>query len=151
MGVENISEHELLNNLLKELMNCILEEEVDNNNLKLLVEAVDTGIFVSSGATTELIKSLVRKDEVREDIGMLIEMNVREVMEGLLNNVLIRLHINASREVKIDNSGVHEAEILENDIEDNKLKEARVRILEDKTTVISGTVKLALERLMSTD
>ncbi len=149
MGSENSSKGDL-NNILKDLMNGILEEEASSYNLKLLVEAVDTGIFVSPGATMELIKSPVTKDDVRENIGMLIEMKVREVMGGLLNRVLIRLHINARREVEIRNRGVHEAEILEGDVEDNRLREDRVQILEEKSTVMSRTVKLALERIMST-
>ncbi len=139
-----------LNDILKDLMNGILEEEAGNENLKLLVEAVDTGIFVSPGATMELIKSPITREDVRENIGMLIEMKVREVMGGLLNRILIRLHISASREVEIRNRGVHEAEILGDDVEDSSLKEDRVRILEEKSTVMSRTVKLALERLMST-
>jgi len=64
-----------LNNVLKELMNGILEEE--NENPKLRVEDVDTGIFVSPVAATELIKSPVAKEDVRENTGMLVEMKVR--------------------------------------------------------------------------
>jgi len=136
-----------LNNVLKELMNGILEEE--NENPKLRVEDVDTGIFVSPVAATELIKSPVAKEDVRENTGMLVEMKVREVVEGLLNRVLIRLRINDRREVEIMNRGVHEAEILKTDIVDVKLKDERERILEEKSNIMSRAVKVALERIMS--
>jgi len=136
-----------LNNILKELMNGILEE--DNENPKLRVEDVDTGIFVSPVAATELIKSPVAKEDVRENTGMLVEMKVR--VEGLLNRVLIRLHINDRREVEIRNRGVHEAEILKGDMVDVKLKEERERMLEEKSSIMSRTVKVALERIMSSE
>jgi len=80
---------------------------------------------------------------------MLVEMKVREVVEGLLNRVLIRLRINDRREVEIMNRGVHEAEILKTDIVDVKLKDERERILEEKSNIMSRAVKVALERIMS--
>ncbi len=136
-----------LDDILKEVMNGILEEE--NENPKLRVEEVDTGIFVSPVTATELIKSPVARDDVRENTGMLVEMKVREVVEGLLNRVLIRLHINERREVEIRNRGVDEAEILKSDVADERLNEDRKRILEEKSSTMSRVVKVALERIMS--
>ena len=146
MEVENTPSGGELNDLLKELMNGILEE--DNENPKLQVEEVDTGIFVSPAEATELIRAPVAKGDVRANTGMLVEMKVREV-EGLLNRVLIRLHINDRREVEIRNRGVHEAEILKSDTVDVKLKEERERLLEEKSSIMSRAVKVALERIIS--
>ena len=146
MEVEDTPSGGELNDLLKELMNGILEE--DNENPKLRVEEVDTGIFVSPAEATELIRAPVAKGDVKANTGMLVEMEVREV-EGLLNRVLIRLHINDRKEVEIRNRGVHEAEILKSDTVDAKLKEERERLLEEKSSIMSRAVKVALERIMS--
>lgn len=142
-GVEN----EELNAVLRETMNNILEAH-GSESLKLRVEEVDAGIFVSPVAETELIKSPVYKGDVKENTGMLIDMKVREVVEGLLNRVMIRLHINERGEVLIKNHGVHEAEILESDLEDVKLRKERERILKEKSHQMSKVVKVALERIM---
>lgn len=136
-----------LNEVLKGMMNEILEVE-GSEKLKLRVEEVDAGIFVSPVAAIELIKSPVHSEDVKENTGILIDMKVREVMKGLLNRVLVRLHINERREVLIKNQGVHEAEILESDLEDVKLKKEREKILEEKSSQMSEAVKAALERIM---
>ena len=49
---------------------------------------------------------------------MQIDMKVRETVNKLLNRVMVRLHINGRREALIKNQRVHEAEILESDLED---------------------------------
>lgn len=75
-------------------------------------------------------------------------MKVREAVTGLLNRVMIRLHINERREVLIKNKGVHEAEILESDLEDRKSRKEREKILKEKSHQMSEAVKVALERIM---
>jgi len=137
-----------LNDLLMEMMNEILGEE-GSEKLKLRVEEVDAGIFVSPVATVELIKSPAHMEDVKENTGMLIDMKVRDVVKGLLNRVMIRLHINERKEVLIKNQGVHEAEILESDLEDVKLRKEREKILEEKSHQISEAVTVAIERIMS--
>lgn len=136
-----------LNDLLMEIVNGILGEE-GSEKLKLRVEEVDAGIFVSPVAATELIKSPAHMEDVKENTGMLIDMKVRDVVRGLLNRMLIRLHINERREVLIKNQGVHEAEILESDLEDVKLRKEREKILEEKSNTMSEAVKVAFERIM---
>ncbi len=111
---------------LREIMNGIIEGE-GSENLKLRVEEVDTGIFISPVAAVELIKSPAYKEDAKENTGMLIDMKVREGVKGLLNRVLIMLHINERRKEVIKNKGVHEAEILESDLEDVKLRKNLIR------------------------
>ncbi len=137
-----------LNNALKEIMNGILEGEEGTEKLKLQVEEMDTGIFVSPVVAVELIKSPAYKEDVKENTGMLIDMKVREVVKGLLSRMLMRLHINERREVVIKNKGVHEAEILESDLNDFKPRKECEEILEEKTNKVSKAVKAALERIM---
>ncbi len=137
-----------LNNELKEIMNGILEGEEGTEKLKLRVDKVETGIFVSPVVAVELIKSPAYKEDVKENTGMLIDMKVREVVKGLLSRMLMRLHINERREVVIKNKGVHEAEILESDLNDFKLRKECEEILEEKTNRVSKAVKVALERIM---
>lgn len=149
MNEESGAEKGELNDVLSEILNRILEEEEGNEKLKLRVEKVDTGIFVSPIAGAELIKSPVYKEDVKENTGMLIDMKVREVVKGLLNRVLIRLHINERREVLIKNHGVHEAEILDSDLEDIKLRKEREEILKAKSHQMSEAVRVALERIMT--
>lgn len=55
---------------------------------------------------------------MKENTGMQIDMKVRETVNKLLNRVMVRLHINGRREALIKNQRVHEAEILESDLED---------------------------------
>ncbi len=136
-----------LNDALKEIMNDSLEEE--SEKLKLRVEEVDAGIFVSPVAAAELIKSPAYREDVKENTGWLIDMKVREVVKGLLNRVMVRLHINERREVLIKNKGVHEAEILESDLEEDKLKKEREKMFEKKSNVMSEVVKVAIKRVMS--
>ncbi len=143
MGMEKI----VLNDLLMEIVNEVLEEE--GKGLKLLrVEEVDVGILICPDGTLELIKSPAYKDDVRENTGMLIDMKVREVVNGLLNKVLIRLHINERREVVIKNKGVHEAEILDSEFKDIELRKELEKILEGRSNTTSRAVKIALERIM---
>lgn len=137
-----------LNDLLKVMMNEILGAE-GSEKLKLRVEEVDAGIFVSPVVAIEFIKSPMYKEDVKENTGMLIDMKVREAVKGLLNRVMIKLHINERREVLIKNQGVHEVEILKSDLEGVKLREERERILEEKSHQISKAVKVAIERIMS--
>ncbi|MEA2033094.1 MAG: hypothetical protein U9N41_05880 [Euryarchaeota archaeon] len=134
-----------LNNELKEIMNGILEGEEGTE--KLRVEEVDTGIFVSPFASRELIKSPAYKEDVRENTGLLIDMEVREVMKGLLNKVLMRLQINGRREVEIKNKGIYEAEVSESVLRDFKRRKECDRIMEEKTNKISRALKVALERI----
>ena len=143
MSMEKI----VLNDLLMEIVNEVLEEE--GEGLKLLrVEEVDVGILICPDGTLEVIKSPVYKDDVRENTGMLIDMRVREVVKGLLNRVLIRLHINERREVVIKNKGVQEAEILDIEFKDIELRKELEKILEGKSNTTSEAVKVALERIM---
>ncbi len=143
MSMEKI----VLNDLLMEIVNEVLEEE--GEGLKLLrVEEVDVGILICPDGTLEVIKSPVYKDDVRENTGMLIDMRVREVVKGLLNRVLIRLHINERREVVIKNKGVQEAEILDSEFKDIELRKELEKILEGKSNTTSEAVKVALERIM---
>lgn len=135
-----------LNNELKGIMNGILEGEEGSE--KLRVEEVDTGIFVCPVTAVELIRSPAYKEDLKENTGMLIDMKVREVVNGLLNGVLIRLHINDRRKVLIKNQGVHEVEILESDLKDVKRRKECEKMLEEKTNKISNAVKVALERIM---
>ena len=137
-----------LNNELKEIMKGILEGEEGSEKLKLRVEEVDTGIFVSPVVAVELIKSPAYKEDVKENTGMLIDIKVREVVKGLSNRVLIKLHVNERRKVVIKNKGIHEAEILKSDLKDFKLRKECEKILEEKTNKISKMVKVSLERIM---
>ncbi|MGB2841574.1 MAG: hypothetical protein WBC40_03715 [Halobacteriota archaeon] len=144
MSMEKIE----LNDLLKEMINEILGAE-GSEKLKLRVEEVDAGIFVSPAVAIEFIKAPMYKEDVKENTGMLIDMKVREAVKGLLNRVMIKLHINERREVLIKNQGVHEVEILKSDLEGVKLREERERILKEKSHQISKAVKVAIERIMS--
>jgi len=136
-----------LNDLLKEITNGILEEEKWKVP-RLRVEEVDTGIFVSPVAAVELMKSPARKEDMKENTGLLVDMKVREVVKGLLNRLVIRVHINERREVLIKNKRVHEAEILDSDLKGIKIGKEREKMLEEKSNRISEAVKAALERLM---
>ncbi len=60
----------------------------------------------------------------------------------------MRLQINERGEVVIKNKGVHEAEILESDLNDLKLSKECEKILEEKTNKVSRALKAALERIM---
>ena len=80
---------------------------------------------------------------------LLIDTRVREVMRGLLNRVLIKLHINERKDVLIKSRGVHEAEILESDLNSGgKISEATKKMLEEKSHQISEAVRAALEQMM---
>ena len=136
-----------LNELLRVIMNGILEVE-KGKGLKLRVEEVDTGIFVSPVAAAEVMKSPARREDIKENTGMLIDMKVKEVVKGLLNRLVIRAHINERREVLIKNKGVHEAELLESDLKGIKIGEEKEKMLEEKANRISEAVKEALERIM---
>ena len=136
-----------LNELLRVIMNGILEVE-KGKGLKLRVEEVDTGIFVSPVAAAEVMKSPAHREDIKENTGMLIDMKVKEVVKGLLNRLVIRAHINERREVLIKNKGVHEAELLESDLKGIKIGEEKEKMLEEKANRISEAVKEALERIM---
>lgn len=146
MSMEKIE----LNGLLMEMVNEVLEEE--GKGLRLRVEEVDAGIIVCPDSTAEVIKSPAHKEDVKENTSLLIDMKVREVAKGLLNRVMIKLHINERREVWIKNHAVHEAEILESDLNSSGIEigigEEREKMLEEKSHQISEAVKAALERIM---
>jgi len=131
-----------LNEVFKEMVNAILE-----NKLKLQVEEVDTGIFISSVASVEHMKSPAHKGDIKENTGMLVDMKVRDVVKGLLNRLVIRVYIDERGKVLIKNKGIHEAELLESDLKRIKLKEME-KLLEEKSNKISEAVKAALERIM---
>jgi hypothetical protein len=144
-----------LNDLLIEMVNEVLEEE--GKGLRLRVEEVDASIFVPTvTAADEVIKSPAYKEDVKENTSLLVDMKVREVAKGLLNGVLIKLHINERREVWIKNHGVHEAEILESDLNSSSseiekgigIGKETEKMLEEKSHQISGAVKAAIERMM---
>ena len=100
--------------LLMEMANEVLEEE--GKGLRLRVEEVNAGIIVCPDSSAEVIKSPAYKEDIKENTSLLIDTKVREIMKGLLNRVLIKLHINERKEVLIKSRGVHEAEILESDL-----------------------------------
>nr|QNO52780.1 hypothetical protein HGGDFBBL_00012 [Methanosarcinales archaeon ANME-1 ERB6] len=129
-----------LNYLLKGIMNEILEEGTG-----LQVEEVDAGIFVSPTETTEFIKSYPYVEDIKENTGMLIDMKVKEIANKLLNRVMIRLQVNERKRVLIESKEVHEAEILNSDLEEGELGEEREKILLQKATKIAEAVKIALE------
>lgn len=134
-----------LNDALKEIMNGILEE----GNEKLRVEEVDTGIFVCPIVNVEHIKSPAYKEDLKKNTGMLVDIKVREVIDGLLNGVLMWLHINGRREVEIKRRAIDEVEIRESDLNDSKLRKDWDKIQEEKTNKVSRVVKVALEQIMS--
>jgi len=116
MGMEKIE----LNDLLMEMVNEVLEEE--GKGLGLQVEEVDAVIIVCPDSTVELTMSPAYKEDVKENTSLLIDMKVREVAKGLLNRVMIKLHINERKEVLIKSKGVHEAEILESDLNSSEME-----------------------------
>lgn len=132
-----------LNYLLKGIMNEILEEGTG-----LRVEEVDAGIFVSPTETTEFIKSYPYVEDIKGNTGMLIDMKVKEIANKLLNRVMIRLQINERKRVLIESKEVHEAEILNSDLEEGELGEEREKTLLQKATKIAEAVKIALEWIM---
>ncbi len=132
-----------LNSLLKGILNEILEERTG-----LRVEDVDAGIFVSPTETIEFIKSYAYAEDVKENTGMLINTKVREVVNGLLHRVMIRLQINERKRVLIKSKEVQKAEILKNDCEEGELVEEQEKMLELKTNKIAEAVKIALEWIM---
>jgi len=132
-----------LNYLLKGIMNEILEE-----GTRLRVEEVDAGIFVPPTEAAEFIKSYPYAEDIKENAGMLINMKVREIEEGLLNMVMIRLQINERRRVLIKSKEVQETEILNSDLKGGELGEERERILEQKSNKIAEVVKTSLEWIM---
>ncbi len=132
-----------LNYLLKGILNEILEEGTG-----LRVEDVEVGIFVSPTATTEFIESYPYAEDIKENMGMLINMKVREVVNGLLHRVMIRLQINERKRVLIKSKEVQETEILNSDLEEGELVEERKKILVQKTNRIAEAVKIALEWIM---
>ncbi len=129
-----------LNYLLKTLMNEILEEGAG-----LRVEEVDTGIFVSPSESTEFIKPYPYAEDVKVNTEMLINMKVREIANELLNRVIIRLKINERKRVLIKSKEVQEAEILNTDLEEGKLREEREKMLMQKANRTAKSVKTALE------
>ncbi|MGB2728134.1 MAG: winged helix-turn-helix domain-containing protein [Halobacteriota archaeon] len=132
-----------LNYLLKGLLNEILEEGTG-----LRVEEVDAGIFVSPTGIAEYIKSYPYAEDVEENMGMLINVKVREIANELLNRVMIRLQINERMRVLIKSKDVQEAEILNSDLEEGELGEEREKMLEQKTNRIAEAVKASLEWIM---
>ena len=132
-----------LNYLLKGLLNEILEEGTG-----LRVEEVDAGIFVSPTEITEYIKSYPYAEDVEENMGMLINVKVREIANELLNRVMIRLQINERMRVLIKSKDVQEVEILNSDLEEGELREEREKMLEQKTNRIAEAVKASLEWIM---
>ena len=144
MGMEKIE----LNDLLMEMVNEVLEEE--GKGLGLQVEEVDVGIIVCPDSASEIIKSPEYKEEVKENVSLLVDMKVREVIMGLLNSVMIKLHINERREVCIKNYSIHEAEILESDLNASGMEigEEKEKMLEEKSHQISEAVKAAIEQMM---
>ncbi|MBC8521701.1 MAG: hypothetical protein H8D26_06910 [Methanomicrobia archaeon] len=132
-----------LNYLLKGLLNEILEEGTG-----LRVEEVDAGIFVSPTEIAEYIKSYPYAEDVEENMGMLINVKVREIANELLNRVMIRLQINERMRVLIKSKDVQEVEILNSDLEEGELREEREKMLEQKTNRIAEAVKASLEWIM---
>lgn len=132
-----------LNYLLKGLLNEILEEGTG-----LRVEEVDAGIFVSPTGIAEYIKSYPYAEDVEENMGMLINVKVREIANELLNRVMIRLQINERMRVLIKSKDVQEVEILNSDLEEGELREEREKMLEQKTNRIAEAVKASLEWIM---
>ena len=86
-----------LNILLMEMANEVLEGE--GKGLRLRVEEVNAGIIVRPDTAAEVIKSPAYKEDIKENTSLLIDTKVREIMRGLLNRVLIKLHINERKEV----------------------------------------------------
>ncbi len=132
-----------LNYLLKGILNEILEEGTG-----LRVEDVEAGIFVSPTETTEFIKSYPYAEDIEKNMGMLINIKVREVVNGLLHGVMIRLQINERKRVLIKSKEVQESEILNSDLEEGELVEEREKILVQKTNRVAEAVKIALEWIM---
>ncbi|MGB2841233.1 MAG: winged helix-turn-helix domain-containing protein [Halobacteriota archaeon] len=132
-----------LNYLLKGLLNEILEEGTG-----LRVEEVDAGIFVSPTEITEYIKSYPYAEDIEENMGMLINVKVKEIANELLNRVMIRLQINERMRVLIKSKDVQEVEILNSDLEEGELGEEREKMLEQKTNRIAEAVKASLEWIM---
>lgn len=132
-----------LNYLLKGLLNEILEEGTG-----LRVEEVDAGIFVSPTGIAEYIKSYPYAEDVEENMGMLINVKVKEIANELLNRVMIRLQINERMRVLIKSKDVQEVEILNIDLEEGELREEREKMLEQKTNRIAEAVKASLEWIM---
>jgi len=132
-----------LNYLLKGLLNEILEEGTG-----LRVEEVDAGIFVSPTGIAEYIKSYPYAEDVEENMGMLINVKVKEIANELLNRVMIRLQINERMRVLIKSKDVQEVEILNSDLEEGELREEREKMLEQKTNRIAEAVKASLEWIM---
>ena len=133
--------------LLMEMANEVLEGE--GKGLRLRVEEVNAGIIVRSDSSAEVIKSPAYKEDIKENTSLLIDTKVREIMRGLLNRVLIKLHINERKEVLIKSKEVHEAEILESDLNSGgKISEETKKMLEEKSHQISEAVRVALEQMM---
>lgn len=62
--------------------------------------------------------------------------------------MLISLRINERREAMLRNKGTHEAEILDSEFKDVKLRKELEKILDGKSNTMSKAVKVALERIM---
>ncbi len=129
---------------LRKMINEMLRNQ---SQVRLHVDEIDVGLFVSPAATTELIKTPVYVDEIKENIGMLIDLKVREDTTGLSNKVVMRMCIDEDGKVKIRNSNVHEAEIMEEDVHDGKLSNDREEILSRKEEICSRVVMEAMNAI----
>jgi hypothetical protein len=113
------------------------------------VESLDIGIFVSPMATDELIKSPIDMEDLKENTGILVDLNVMEVTRGLLNRVMVRLHIDARKKIMIKNHGTHEAEIERCDVNETHLTGETKNLLHEKSRITAEAVKGVLDRIMA--
>ncbi|MHC1636054.1 MAG: hypothetical protein ACXQTS_05485 [Candidatus Methanospirareceae archaeon] len=137
-----------LDELLLVIVNEILDKEGVKRGLRMRVEEIDAGVFASPVVTTEVIKTPIQEGDLRENTGMLVDVKVREVADGLLNKIMIKLHIDDRREVLISGKEVYESEILEGDVKGGRLGRERRRLFEEKADILSKAVKTAIESII---
>jgi hypothetical protein len=139
--------NEKVDEKLKRMVNEILAGEKTQS--KFHIESLDIGMFVSPMATHELIKSPIDMEDLKENTGILVDLNVMEVTRGLLNRVMVRLHVDARKKIMIKNHGTHEAEIERCDVNEEHLTDETKNLLYEKSRTTAEAVKRALDRIMA--
>lgn len=144
------------NEVLRELLTAALESAKGSEKFKLHVEDAEAGLVIYNedilaDCPENLLEDIVYpvyQEDLKEDAILLVDMDVRDVVQGLLSKMLIRVYINDNREVEIKHNTIYEAEVSARDLADVKLRGACEELLEEKANVISKVLKAAIVQMM---